>query len=98
MTIGGYLALSGILYFILSIMIAVFVCSLSELTRNHFLTLLLSSAAFLTVYFLMLGNSTLRFYAILGSGKIITFLIVISMSILTVTALVIYSIKKYNKS
>ena len=75
MAIGGYLALSGILYFILSIMIAAFVCSLSELTRNHFLTLLLSSVAFLTVYFLMLGNSTHRFYALLGSGKYIIFII-----------------------
>ena len=75
MTIGSYSALSGILYFILSIMIAAFVCSLSELTRNHFLTLLLSSVAILTVYFLMLGNSTLRFYAILGSGKYIIFII-----------------------
>ena len=98
MTIGGYLALSGILYFILSIMIAVFVCSLSELTRNHFLTLLLSSAAFLTVYFLMLGNSTLRFYAILGSGKFISFLIITFLTLLAVIAMVLYSKKNYNKT
>lgn len=68
-TIAGYLVLIAMLHFSLALLIAAFICSLSELTRNYFITLLLSVVALLLVFILILSSSEARLYSLLGSGR-----------------------------
>lgn len=71
MILAGYLILTAFFHLCSTLLMSLLVCCVSELTRNNFLSLLLSSVVFLIVYFIMTGDSSLRIYALIGSGNII---------------------------
>lgn len=95
MTLLGYLILTAFLYLGLTLLMSLLVCCVSELTRSHFLSLLLSSIVFLIVYFILIGDSSLRIYALIGGGKIIAFIIGVAVVSLVTAGIIILSNRRF---
>ena len=95
MTILTFILLLGLIHLVMSELIALFVCSMSELTRNYFLTLMLSTVILLVVYILISGNPELRFYTILGMGRITAFVTGAVVISVIIAVLIIVSKRRY---